>query len=132
MGFFREIRDFLRVGTDSMQETPFLILESEEELQAALERSEQEPIVIYKHSQACGVSSLIRRRLMALTTPSDPPIYELVVQISRQLSNKLAGIFDIKHESPQVIVVYHNKAIFNTSHGRITANIVRDAALETL
>ena len=72
------------------------------------------------------------RRLTQLDETKDPPIYKLEIQKTRSLSNQIATHFDIVHESPQVILVYKREAVYNTSHGRIMPDSVREASATAL
>ena len=106
---------------------PFLSLSSEEELTDAVLRSNGEPVILFKHSATCGISAGANSSMTELTEATDPPIYRLIVQESRSLSNAIAERFGIRHESPQVLVLVEGEVIFHTSHYRITAERVRDA-----
>ena len=106
---------------------PFHALTDPDDLDAAVDRSEQEPVVLYKHSSACGISYRARRRLEPLAEADDaPPIYEVVVQEAQPVSNAIAERLGIRHETPQVIVLWQREAVFDTSHSRITADAVRE------
>lgn len=102
-------------------------MRTEADLAEALAASEAHPVVIYKHSATCGVSSWARREIKQLDNPDDPPIFEVVVQEARPLSNAIAQHFQIRHESPQAILVKSGNAIFNTSHGGVRATSLRQA-----
>ncbi len=109
-------------------EPVFFPLETDAALEEALERSSQEPIVIFKHSTTCGISAGARRRMQALTDDTDPRVYELVVQRSRALSQTVADTFGIRHESPQALVVRDRSVVYHTSHMSIQADRIRSAA----
>lgn len=96
-----------------------------ETLDAVTEHSEREPVILYKHSAYCGVSLRARRELERLAETEAPPIYEVVVQQARALSNEIAERLGIRHESPQVIVLHAGQAVFHASHRRVTADAVR-------
>ena len=106
----------------------FQTLDTEGVLQEAQERSLNEPVVLFKHSATCGTSSIARRQMLQLTEDTDPPVYELVVQTSRALSNHIAALYEITHQSPQVIVLHKGQPVFNTSHGRVKADTIREVA----
>ena len=131
MFFFREIKRSLKNALNIMnpdtQAPAFKLLDSQEELDNLLSQSEQEPVVLFKHSLTCGVSAMAHRRLTQLNEPEDPVVYKLEIQNNRPLSNHVAQHFGIKHESPQVIIVHKGSPVFDTSHGRITPASVRDA-----
>ena len=102
-------------------------IDSEAVLDQAAEHSMQEPVVLFKHSTMCGISLRARREIEELTEANDPPVYEVVIQDDRPLSNKIAEWLDVKHQSPQVIILHQRRSIFDTSHGRVTADAVREA-----
>lgn len=105
---------------------PFHTLTDPDDLDAAFDRSEQEPIVLYKHSATCGISNRAQRRLGTLVEAADaPPVYEVVVQDARPVSNAIAERLGVRHETPQIIVLWQREAVFDTSHSRITADVVR-------
>ncbi len=110
--------------------TPFRTLASEEDLEEALTLSESEPVVLFKHSAICGVSFMARRQMEHLLEGSAPPVYEVVVQQSRSLSNQIAERFGIRHQSPQAIILFRSLPVFNTSHGNITTERIRQALRE--
>ena len=102
-------------------------IDSEDGLEQASAHSMEEPVVLFKHSAYCGTSRRARREIETLTEASDPPVYEVVVQEARAVSNKIAETLGIKHQSPQVIILHQGRPIFETSHGRVTATAVRQA-----
>lgn len=105
---------------------PFLRLHTDDELEQARARSEEAPVVLFKHSALCSLSAMARQEMLQLTKPGDPPVYQLVVQESRPLSNTIESTYGIRHESPQVIVLYRGEPVFNASHRRVTAAAIRD------
>ncbi len=111
-------------------ETALQPLETQQSLHAAVAQSHVRPIVLFKHSTACGTSAWARREVLDLTDPDDPPVYEVVVQHARVLSNEIASHFAIKHESPQAIVLYRGRPIFQASHHRVKAEAIREAVTQ--
>ena len=102
-------------------------IDSEAVFEQAAAQSMQEPVVLFKHSTMCGISHRARRQIEELTQEHDPPVYEVVIQEDRPLSTKIAAWLDVKHQSPQVIILHQRRPIFDTSHGRVTADAVREA-----
>ncbi len=102
-------------------------IDSDAVLDQASEHSMEEPVVLFKHSTMCGISRRARREIEELTEDHDPPVYEVVIQEARPLSNKVASWLGIKHQSPQVIILHQRQPVFDASHGRVTANAVREA-----
>lgn len=102
-------------------------LDDDAALETALAASHERAVVVFKHSVSCPVSAFARREVMQLTRDGDPPVYEIVVQRARALSNAVAARTGIRHESPQAIVFRDGEAIYDASHGRVTADALRRA-----
>ncbi len=93
-----------------------------EELNVLLKKSEEQPIIIYKHSTACGLSLMAEREIKKLAGKISFPIYQVTVQTHRSLSNEIAHRTGIRHETPQVIVLYKGQPVFHTSHSKVRAD----------
>lgn len=109
---------------------PFIKLDAPDVFQQALARSEKEPVVLYKHSTTCPISAAAHREMEKLAEEGALPVFKLAVQKSRALSAEIASALDVRHESPQAIVLVYGKPIFHASHHRVTAQAVRDATAE--
>lgn len=113
--------------------TPFRTLSTTDELDRALERSSQQPIVIFKHSPTCGISAQAFESISEWLARSSPAadFFVLTVQASRALSAALAQKFGIRHESPQALLIDHGAVVWHGSHFRATAGSIA-AALDKL
>jgi bacillithiol system protein YtxJ len=84
-----------------------------------LKASERQRILFFKHSNTCGVSMRafdeFRKYLQA---PEGAQVRNclIVIQSSRDVSDELARLTGIRHESPQAIIVSGGRAIWNESH----------------
>jgi|SRR5690554_754046 len=90
-------------------------------------KNHSKPVLIFKHSTRCPVSSMAKRNLEleAVLLPEDVQTYFLDLIKFRDLSNQIAEIWKIKHESPQVLLIHKQKCIYNNSHNEINiADIV--------
>ena len=90
---------------------------------AALEQvkkdSESQTVMIFKHSTSCAISNMAINRLERSWQPAEVPglkPYYLDLLRYREISNKIAEVFEVPHESPQVIVIKNGKSVYNTSH----------------
>ena len=113
--------------------TVFRTLTTPADLDEALERSSQRPIVIFKHSPTCGISAQAYESIsewLSVTSPG-AEFFLLPVQASRALSIALAQKFNIRHESPQALVIDRGEVVWHGSHFRATANSIA-AALDKL
>lgn len=88
------------------------------QLEKILEESKEKPVLIYKHSTRCGISSMAMDRLERSWDEEGEGFkpYYLDLIAYRNLSNIVAEMFDVYHQSPQVIVIKNGKAVFDQSH----------------
>ncbi|MBP3038896.1 bacillithiol system redox-active protein YtxJ [Bacillaceae bacterium Marseille-Q3522] len=88
---------------------------------------ENETVYIFKHSLTCPISAAAFEEYKNFSGDfNDTPVYYLAVQDSRPLSNYIAEKYDIKHESPQVILFHQEKPVWNTSHRQITEEALKE------
>jgi bacillithiol system protein YtxJ len=97
-----------------------------EELDALIERSGERPLVIFKHSLTCPISSAAYNQMEQY----EGEVALIEVQCARGLSNGIESRFGVAHESPQVIVLRKGQVFWNASHFKITAEAVARAVRE--
>lgn len=86
----------------------FHTLKSTEDLDAALQSSHEQPIVLFKHSNNCPFSA--RAQEQVANSKHDLEIYGIVVQYAKELSTAIAERLGVEHASPQAIVVKDGEA----------------------
>ncbi|ERR1043165_3646032 len=91
-------------------------LSDEEQLNQLITKSHSRPQAIFKHSTRCSISSVALHRLQKSQQPDDVDFYFLDLLAHRPLSNRIAEVFKIHHESPQLLLIKDGKCIFNESH----------------
>jgi bacillithiol system protein YtxJ len=101
-------------------------LTDEEQLSNIIEKSKENPQVIFKHSNRCSISSVALQRLQRANQPGEIDFYFLDLIRHRSLSNKVAEIFKVRHESPQVLLIKDGKCIFHESHLSIDMHEIID------
>ena len=97
---------------------------------AALAASAERPVLIFKHSTECGISGGAYRRIAKWLDEKGedaPPLYLVKVIERRPVSQKIAGMLKVKHESPQLILLENKKPVWDTSHEAIDANAIENA-----
>jgi bacillithiol system protein YtxJ len=104
---------------------PFRPLTSDAEWEAALDASEDAPVLIFKHSSACPVSAQAHEEMADLADADEVPIYKVVVQSHRAASNAIEDDLGVRHETPQAILLDDREAVFDTSHFDVTADTMR-------
>lgn len=94
-------------------------LENEQQLQDVVANGR--PSLIFKHSTRCGVSSMAKRRIAQDTheIPEGVDAYYLDLIQYRALSDEIARIWQVRHESPQVLLVQGRECLHHASHGDI-------------
>lgn len=88
--------------------------------------SQSKPVLIYKHSTRCSISSVVKNRLESGKLPEDFEYYYLDLIRHRDISNVIAEEFKVEHESPQVLIIKNGKAVYHSSHLGINPSIVSE------
>lgn len=86
-------------------------------------RSQQGPVVIFKHSLTCPVSSGAYEQMADF----EGEVALIEVQRARELSKEIEDRLGVAHESPQVILLRNGQVVWNASHFDITTAAVTDA-----
>jgi bacillithiol system protein YtxJ len=98
---------------------PYTEITSTESLDEALDSSERQPVLFFKHSNTCGISAQAFAEFERyLASPESEAVRNcvIVVQTAREASNELARRVGIQHESPQAILVQAGQAVWDQSH----------------
>jgi bacillithiol system protein YtxJ len=108
----------------------FHVLSTLADLDAALARAAREPIILFKHSETCGMSLQAHEEVTA--TLADPawttPVYLVSVQEARPVCAAIAQQLGVRHQSPQVLLVDGGQVSWHTSHLAITVDALFTAA----
>jgi len=77
--------------------------------------------VIFKHSTRCPISSMTKKQFEFESTliPQDIPVYLLDLIKHREISNKIADKWQVRHESPQVLLIKGSECVYHESHNEI-------------
>jgi bacillithiol system protein YtxJ len=94
-------------------------LTSEEQIDQVILESAAKPVLLFKHSTSCSISSMSLDRLLRNWKAEDSDKitpYYLDLLAYRSLSNLVAERFGIPHESPQVLLIQNGKVTYHESH----------------
>ncbi len=94
-------------------------LNSVEQLNTIKEQSNTKPVVIFKHSTRCSISSMALNRLNRSEKPDDIAFYYLDLISHRNISNQIAEEFKVHHQSPQVLLIKNGECTYEESHNGI-------------
>ncbi|MDO3409349.1 bacillithiol system redox-active protein YtxJ [Saccharibacillus sp. CPCC 101409] len=108
----------------------FTQIATSEQLDSAIQESEHKPVLVFKHSTRCPISARAyeeaKRYLQG--TPNEEAGYVLIhVVEDRPVSLEAADRLGVEHASPQAILLKNGKAVWNTSHSRITSAALQEA-----
>lgn len=123
MGFLDSLKKAKSSGTN----TAWKVLTTEEQLNQLIADSHQKPVVIFKHSVSCGTSAMAKHGLEREWnfTDKDLDFYYLDLLAYRPISNKIAEVLSVTHQSPQVILISKGKAVYTTSHQAVSISGIR-------
>lgn len=102
----------------------FVSVATQDDLDAILAASSEQPVVLFKHDFACSTS--VRAYYDLATVPGEISLID--VERDHALSQAIAARLGVRHESPQVIVVRDGQPIYAASHWRISPEDVTRAA----
>ncbi|MCC5927909.1 MAG: bacillithiol system redox-active protein YtxJ [Cyclobacteriaceae bacterium] len=93
----------------------------EEDVKSILALSKNQYVLVFKHSTRCPVSSYAKHELdqnLELLPPDMEKVYIDVVNC-RALSGAIEKALSVRHESPQVLLIYNESCIYADSHYNI-------------
>ncbi|MFZ2522732.1 MAG: bacillithiol system redox-active protein YtxJ [Minisyncoccia bacterium] len=92
-------------------------------LSEIIEGSEKETVAILKYSNDCGSSARLVSEIEKIASHGKiMPIYLVTVQKHIVLSAKIAEMFEVKHESPQIFILKSGKVLYTEHHKKIDLN----------
>ena len=88
------------------------------QIEDILSLSNDKPVLLFKHSSRCGVSSMVLKRFESKieTIHENYNYFILDIIRYRSLSNSLAKRFHVQHESPQLIIIDNGEVTYHDSH----------------
>ncbi len=103
-------------------------LTSIEQLENALKDSHNKPVGFFKHSTRCGISARAKFVLEDDWNIEADAIdfYYLDLLQHRDVSNKIAELTQVHHQSPQVVIVKDGEAIYDESHHDINVKEIAE------
>jgi bacillithiol system protein YtxJ len=87
-------------------------------LEEIINKSFEKPVLVFKHSTACPISSIVYNRIEESSEDLAEKFdcFLLFVRENRHASNARAAMISTKHESPQVLLLKNGACVFNESH----------------
>ena len=91
------------------------------------ETSKTTPVMILKHSTRCSVSLMAKNTLDRNWDIEDDKIktYYLDLLKFRPISNQIVEEFNIRHQSPQILLIKNGVCDYTTTHSNIDARAIK-------
>tara|TARA_R110000868_G_scaffold153120_1_gene378452 strand:- start:11002 stop:11397 length:396 start_codon:yes stop_codon:yes gene_type:complete len=103
------------------KDLPWIPLVSVNQLDDIKRKSVIKTQLIFKHSTRCGISRMVQNQFEKNYNFNDDEfdLYYLDILNYRDISNQIAQIFEVFHESPQLLVVKNGVVVAHKSHASI-------------
>ena len=98
-------------------------IEDVESFEELASRSQNTPVVVFKHSTTCPISAAAYDEMSRF----DGDVALVEVQRNRSLSKDIEQKTGVAHESPQVLVLRKGKVVWEASHWNVKADAVQQA-----
>lgn len=94
-------------------------LNNSDQLQDIL--NSDQTFAIFKHSTTCGISAMAKKNFERFANLVDQSydVFYLDLLSYRNISNEIATIWHIEHQSPQLLILKGQECLFHESHGSI-------------
>lgn len=93
-------------------------LQSENALREIIQQTFKRPVLIFKHSTRCSISSMALQRisngLREIEQFAD--VYYIDLLAYRGVSQLVSELLKVEHESPQVLLVHMGECVYEESH----------------
>ena len=122
MGFLKNIfgnKTSKEVKETYLSWTPLI---SVDEINTIKEISKNHSILIFKHSTSCGISRMVMKQFESLFNEENKhlKVYYLDLLNFREVSSKVSEVFQVIHQSPQLLVIKNGISVYDESHNEIT------------
>lgn len=102
-------------------EFPWVKLTSSEQLHELLKSSETKPVLLFKHSTRCSISSMALNRFENNMDPEKATCVYLDLLAYRPISAEIESVTKVQHQSPQAILIDNHQVIYTETHSGINA-----------
>lgn len=125
MGLFDTVKDAF---SDSSADDIWNTVTEPAQVDEIIKTSETKPQLIYKHSHRCSVCFVARGNLESASEDilAYADMHFLNVVRNRESSDRVATELNVRHESPQVILIDKGEVVWHASHGSIDSDHIMD------
>jgi bacillithiol system protein YtxJ len=106
-----------------------IVLDSVDALDRVIVASEERLVLLLKHSVTCGTSAQAHDELVAHLSEDQHATQHAIVtvQTHRDVSDAVATRLNVRHETPQVLLIQEGRVVWEASHFRVTVDAIKDA-----
>ncbi|HMP66829.1 MAG TPA: DUF2847 family protein [Pyrinomonadaceae bacterium] len=83
-----------------------------DDLEILFEQSHEHPVLLFKHSNSCGISSHVLEMMLGINAP----LNVVVVQEARAISYAVFCLKKKRHHSPQAFVIRGGRPAYHATH----------------
>jgi bacillithiol system protein YtxJ len=114
-------------NNDKEEKINWQLIEQSDDIEDIKKKSFEKPVVIFKHSTSCSISSTALGRFeRKWNAEANADIHLLNLLQHRDLSGQIADTFGVQHQSPQLLVIKNGESVYNESHFGISAEAVEE------
>jgi bacillithiol system protein YtxJ len=111
----------------------FTELTDPKQLEEVFQFSQEKSVLLFKHSTVCPISAAAYEELKKFSESEEAANVKVVVVLVREhrpVSNVIAEQLQVKHESPQAILLKGGQVLWHDSHYNITEEALKAAVKE--
>jgi len=101
-------------------------LKEDSQLDEIIVRSEERPLLIFKHSTRCSISLMVKSRLDKSNLSDKMDCYYLDLLNYRSISNRIASDYKVVHESPQALLIQKGRCVYYEIQHAIYADDINE------
>ena len=117
MGIFNTFFGSKEKGQESSN-INWIPLTSLDQIDDIKNESKSATVLVFKHSTRCGISSMVIKRFEKMFTEDmkNFKVYYLDLLNYRDISNEIGYAFQVMHQSPQLLIIKNETAVYHSSH----------------
>lgn len=106
---------------------------TQQDFRQLVQNSEKRPVFLLKHSTRCPISGSAWRAFQQFDAKQpEAELWRVLVVENATLSSAIAQEVEVRHQSPQVLLLHRGKVVWNDSHWSIKVDALQDALDELL
>lgn len=105
---------------------PWTDITSVEQLQEVLDQAKEHPVLLFKHSTRCSISTMTLNSFEQKWSSENElcQLYFVDLLRNRDVSNAIAAETGVSHQSPQAIVLKGEEVVYHASHSSIEVRAI--------